>query len=397
KKEPEPNFEILQNPVRVVRQQLKVISVAENQTYMPLKDITIGGIIVMQYTGKTDQELVESLAAYGLKNDDLKEPEPSEPFEYTEDKKCVGRGTSSPGTAILATPPMHETFEIGEICSNVEEQFVKIFDNHLKAILKLNETRFYKNLAPSQHMASTASSQRKSSSTLFGNDFLCELFVLGYYCAYHGTSIWWEKPREEFHGVWKAFSCLDSLRQKKIVVKDCTANTLEAYNNVGLCGKLADRLTKETGVEVTAEDVVKKIYAVRLSLRRVDKRQGGQTRMGHYLWYARKLGHAGAVKIIKGHIRNCKNWQINTDNTDSENGESFLMDVRDTVQIDERITTPVGNLDITNINIVSPDIFVDNSGPSTSAHARLIEQLQKVNDEKDELQRRLAVYEDQAV
>uniref|UniRef100_A0A1B0G5X0 Uncharacterized protein n=1 Tax=Glossina morsitans morsitans TaxID=37546 RepID=A0A1B0G5X0_GLOMM len=34
------------------------------------------------------------------------------------------------------------------------------------------------------------------------------------------------------------------------------------------------------GVEVTAEDVVKKIYVVRLSLRKVDKRQGGQTRMG---------------------------------------------------------------------------------------------------------------------
>uniref|UniRef100_A0A1B0AGP8 26S proteasome non-ATPase regulatory subunit 1 n=1 Tax=Glossina pallidipes TaxID=7398 RepID=A0A1B0AGP8_GLOPL len=85
KKEPEPNFEILQNPARVVRQQLKVISVAENQTYMPLKDVTIGGIIVMQHTGKTDQELVEPVAAYGPKNDDLKEPEPPEPFEYTED------------------------------------------------------------------------------------------------------------------------------------------------------------------------------------------------------------------------------------------------------------------------------------------------------------------------
>uniref|UniRef100_A0A1A9WTQ9 26S proteasome non-ATPase regulatory subunit 1 n=1 Tax=Glossina brevipalpis TaxID=37001 RepID=A0A1A9WTQ9_9MUSC len=85
KKEPEPNFEILQNPARIVRQQLKVISVAENQTYMPLKDVTIGGIIVMQHTGKTDQELVEPVAAYGPKNDDVKEPEPPEPFEYIED------------------------------------------------------------------------------------------------------------------------------------------------------------------------------------------------------------------------------------------------------------------------------------------------------------------------
>ncbi|XP_039955831.1 26S proteasome non-ATPase regulatory subunit 1 [Bactrocera tryoni] len=86
KKEPEPNFEILQNPARVVRQQLKVISVAESQSYIPLKDVTIGGIIVLQHTGKSaEQELVEPVAAYGPKNDDAKEPEPPEPFEYIED------------------------------------------------------------------------------------------------------------------------------------------------------------------------------------------------------------------------------------------------------------------------------------------------------------------------
>uniref|UniRef100_A0A034VUA6 26S proteasome non-ATPase regulatory subunit 1 n=1 Tax=Bactrocera dorsalis TaxID=27457 RepID=A0A034VUA6_BACDO len=86
KKEPEPNFEILQNPARVVRQQLKVVSVAESQSYIPLKDVTIGGIIVLQHTGKSaEQELVEPVAAYGPKNDDAKEPEPPEPFEYIED------------------------------------------------------------------------------------------------------------------------------------------------------------------------------------------------------------------------------------------------------------------------------------------------------------------------
>ncbi|XP_055849637.1 26S proteasome non-ATPase regulatory subunit 1 [Episyrphus balteatus] len=85
KKEPEPNFEILQNPARVMRQQLKVLSVPEGQTFTALKDVTIGGIIVMQHTGKADQELVEPVAAYGPKNDDAKEPEPPEPFEYIED------------------------------------------------------------------------------------------------------------------------------------------------------------------------------------------------------------------------------------------------------------------------------------------------------------------------
>lgn len=86
KKEPEPAFEMLQNPARALRQQLKVLSVADGQFYEPMKDVTIGGIIVFQHTGKTeDQELVEPVAAFGPMNDDEKEPEPPEPFEYIED------------------------------------------------------------------------------------------------------------------------------------------------------------------------------------------------------------------------------------------------------------------------------------------------------------------------
>ncbi|XP_017083244.1 26S proteasome non-ATPase regulatory subunit 1 [Drosophila eugracilis] len=86
KKEPEPTSEILQNPARVLRQQLKVLSVIDGQSYEPLKDVTIGGIIVFQHTGKSeDQELVEPVAAFGPMNDEEKEPEPPEPFEYIED------------------------------------------------------------------------------------------------------------------------------------------------------------------------------------------------------------------------------------------------------------------------------------------------------------------------
>lgn len=86
RKEPEPNFEILSNPPRVLRQQLKVISVAEGAPYQPVKDITIGGIVMMQYTSQNEQVLVEPVAAYGPKStDDAKEPEAPEPFEYTED------------------------------------------------------------------------------------------------------------------------------------------------------------------------------------------------------------------------------------------------------------------------------------------------------------------------
>lgn len=87
-KEPEPTFEILQNPARILRQQLKVISLVDGQAYSPLKDVGIGGIVVTQRNAKpgdADEILVEPMAACGPKNDDSKEPEAPEPFEYTED------------------------------------------------------------------------------------------------------------------------------------------------------------------------------------------------------------------------------------------------------------------------------------------------------------------------
>lgn len=86
RKEPEPNFEILQNPARVMRQQLKVISIVDGQSYVPLKDVCIGGIIVTERkTSGEAEELVEPIAACGPKGDDAKEPEAPEPFEYNDD------------------------------------------------------------------------------------------------------------------------------------------------------------------------------------------------------------------------------------------------------------------------------------------------------------------------
>lgn len=86
RKEPEPTFEVVQNPPRVLRQQLKVVSVVEGSSYQPIKDVTIGGIIMMKYNSSTEQVLVEPVAAYGPKSsDDAKEPDAPEPFEYVED------------------------------------------------------------------------------------------------------------------------------------------------------------------------------------------------------------------------------------------------------------------------------------------------------------------------
>lgn len=86
RKEPEATFEILQNPARTLRQQLKVVSLAEGQDYKPMKDVTIGGIVVLHHLTGGEETLVEPVAAYGPKSDDAKEePEAPEPFEYIED------------------------------------------------------------------------------------------------------------------------------------------------------------------------------------------------------------------------------------------------------------------------------------------------------------------------
>uniref|UniRef100_A0A1B0C2K3 Uncharacterized protein n=1 Tax=Glossina palpalis gambiensis TaxID=67801 RepID=A0A1B0C2K3_9MUSC len=119
------------------------------------------------------------------------------------------------------------------------------------------------------------------------------------------------------------------------------------------CKKLADRLTQEIGDLVTTQDVVKKIYAIRYSLKRVDRRRSGQTRMTDYIWYARKLGLAWAVRTIRGHIRDCKNMEI-----DSEDEEPFL-----------RFNVEKNETDgpTTMVNLISPDLFSNDSDISGSS------------------------------
>ncbi|XP_011503655.1 PREDICTED: 26S proteasome non-ATPase regulatory subunit 1 [Ceratosolen solmsi marchali] len=86
KKDTEPNYEILQNPARVLRHQLKVIQLVEGSLYTTAKDVQIGGIVMVKHvhTNK-DEELVEPVAAFGPKPDEEKESDPPEPFEYIED------------------------------------------------------------------------------------------------------------------------------------------------------------------------------------------------------------------------------------------------------------------------------------------------------------------------
>ncbi|CAB3384347.1 Hypothetical predicted protein [Cloeon dipterum] len=85
-KKEEPNFEILQNPARVMRQQLKVLQISEGSSYTPMKDLSIGGIImVRQSQPGSPEELVEPVAAFGPKIEEDNEPEPPEPFEYIDE------------------------------------------------------------------------------------------------------------------------------------------------------------------------------------------------------------------------------------------------------------------------------------------------------------------------
>ena len=86
KKKDEPLFDSLNNPARVMKQQLKVMRMPESSRYQPVKDLTIGGIILLRDTKPDDNvELVQPVPAMGPKTDDESEPEPPEPFEYVEE------------------------------------------------------------------------------------------------------------------------------------------------------------------------------------------------------------------------------------------------------------------------------------------------------------------------
>merc|ERR1719357_1637599 len=90
KKEPEPNFEMLSNPARVMKAQLKVISL-EDARYRPMKDLSIGGIVMLNRTDKGDkeEEIVEPMevnkASTGSEEEG-DEPAPPEPFEWREEE-----------------------------------------------------------------------------------------------------------------------------------------------------------------------------------------------------------------------------------------------------------------------------------------------------------------------
>lgn len=89
KKEPEPNFEMLQNPARVLRPQNKLIVMPPDSRYSPVKDVLQGGIVMMNLKDASSSEpvkIVENVAAGGPKmEEEEQEPEPPEPFEFKDE------------------------------------------------------------------------------------------------------------------------------------------------------------------------------------------------------------------------------------------------------------------------------------------------------------------------
>uniref|UniRef100_A0A3Q1IJ08 26S proteasome non-ATPase regulatory subunit 1 n=1 Tax=Anabas testudineus TaxID=64144 RepID=A0A3Q1IJ08_ANATE len=86
KKEVEPNFQLLENPARVMPAQLKVLNMPETCRYQPFKPLHTGGIIIMKDTSEEEEELVEPVSAHGPKiEEEEQEPEPPEPFEYIDE------------------------------------------------------------------------------------------------------------------------------------------------------------------------------------------------------------------------------------------------------------------------------------------------------------------------
>lgn len=73
------------------------------------------------------------------------------------------------------------------------------------------------------------------------------------------------------------------------------------------------------------QDVVRKIYIVRHILRRLDRKQGTQTRMADYKWLAQELGLAWAVNTLRRTIRDSKNLRIDSGSEDdSEQGPKVV-------------------------------------------------------------------------
>jgi len=88
KKEPEPTFEMLSNPARVMKAQLKLITLEDGGKYRPLKNMSIGGVVMLDNTSGEVEEIVAPMEVNKettTTEEEGDEPAPPEPFLWTED------------------------------------------------------------------------------------------------------------------------------------------------------------------------------------------------------------------------------------------------------------------------------------------------------------------------
>jgi len=87
-KKEEALFEHLSNPARVLKSQLKVVQL-EDTKYQPVKDIGIGGMVMLENISGEEETIVEPMVVVKAEDkpeqDEGAEPEPPQPFMYTED------------------------------------------------------------------------------------------------------------------------------------------------------------------------------------------------------------------------------------------------------------------------------------------------------------------------
>jgi len=86
-KKEEPLFEHLSNPARIVKSQLRVAQL-EDAKYKAVKDLGIGGIVILDNISGEKDTIVEPMVvvkADSKDEDEGTEPEPPQPFMYTED------------------------------------------------------------------------------------------------------------------------------------------------------------------------------------------------------------------------------------------------------------------------------------------------------------------------
>jgi len=88
KPDPEPEFEIKNNPARVTGNQVRFLSFNIDERYTPIKEGEVFGIVMLKDNKPQEAENFITPAATGTnKQDDGPEPEAPEPFDYDPAKK----------------------------------------------------------------------------------------------------------------------------------------------------------------------------------------------------------------------------------------------------------------------------------------------------------------------